>query len=114
MTAEWFPSHLAGLRAATAAKRDSLCGALSAVFGPRIEFVTPSGGMFVWARLTDGTDTTDLLPRALDHGVAFVPGPTFAVERDLRSHLRLSWATASAGGLVEAVERLDAATAADA
>ena len=106
VSADWFPAHLDRLSSSTATKRDSLCLALSEVFGSRIEFDTPGGGMFVWARFTDGSDTTALLPDALERGVVFVPGAAFAVERDLGSHLRLSWATADAATLGEAVVRL--------
>lgn len=106
LTASWFDTHVDGLRQATAVKRDVLLDALRARFGDRVAVSTPEGGMFVWATLGDGTDTTALLPRALDEGVAFVPGSAFAVERDLRSSLRLSWATASPDELATAIDRL--------
>ena len=109
LTAPWFETHVEGLRQATAVKRDVLLDALRARFGDRVDVSTPDGGMFVWATLRDGTDTTALLPRALDEGVAFVPGSAFAVERDLRSSLRLSWATASPDELATAIDRLGAA-----
>jgi 2-aminoadipate transaminase len=103
---EWYPGHLNALRTSNLAKRDTLCSALREVLGARIEFDDPAGGMFVWARFTDGTDTTSLLESALDRGVAFVPGRAFAVDRDLRSHLRLSWATTDVTTLPQAVDRL--------
>ncbi|MFT5203532.1 MAG: 2-aminoadipate transaminase [Candidatus Aldehydirespiratoraceae bacterium] len=111
ITAPWFPAHLAALSAATATKRDALVDALINTFGDRLTLNRPGGGMFVWAEFTDGTDTSALLDPALNHGVAFVPGPAFAVERDLTHHLRLSWATASPAELEEAVGRLAAAHA---
>jgi 2-aminoadipate transaminase len=111
VTAPWFPAHVAEISAATATKRDTLANALINTFGDRLAFNRPGGGMFVWAEFTDGTDTSALLEPALDHGVAFVPGHPFAVERELTRHLRLSWATASPTGLEEAVGRLAAAHA---
>jgi len=55
----------------------------------------PSGGMFLWARLPEGVDAAKLLPRAVDKGVAFVPGAAFyASQADTRT-LRLSFVTAS-------------------
>jgi 2-aminoadipate transaminase len=106
LSADWFPAHLERLSLSTLAKRDTLCDALERVFGSRLEFDTPDGGMFVWARFTDGTDASGLLSDSLERGVAFVPGAAFAVERDLRSHLRLSWATADESTMEEAVVRL--------
>ena len=106
LQADWYPRHLRDLRQATRTKRDALCDALAATFGERIEFDRPGGGMFVWASLAGGVPTDDLLPVALDAGVAFVPGSAFAVERDLSAHLRLSWATGSPAELETAVTRL--------
>jgi 2-aminoadipate transaminase len=106
VAADWFPAHLERLSMSTRRKRDALCAALHLVFGSRLEFEIPGGGMFVWARFTDGTDTTDLLTDSLDRGVAFVPGAAFAIDRDLHAHLRLSWSTVEESTVDEAVARL--------
>ena len=56
---------------------------------------TPDGGMFLWVRLPAGLNAVELLPKAVDKNVAFVPGsPFFADNADPRS-LRLSFVTAS-------------------
>jgi len=87
----------------------ALVDALRAEIGDHVGFQAPEGGMFVWARLVDARDTHDLLPRALEEGMAFVPGQAFAVEADLRSCLRLSFATATPDQLAEGVRRLSRA-----
>lgn len=106
ITAPWFDDHLAGLRSATRVKRDALLHALDTRLAARLARTAPDGGMFVWATFTDGTDTTALLPTALDHGVAFVPGAAFGVRADHHASLRLSWATASPEALAIAIDRL--------
>jgi 2-aminoadipate transaminase len=65
--------------------------------------------MFVWGRFVDPIDTQDLLPKALDQGMAYVPGQAFAVAGDHRQALRLSFATATPVQLAEGVRRLAAA-----
>ena len=56
---------------------------------------SPDGGMFLWVRLPAGMNAVELLPKAVDKGVAFVPGAAFyATEADPRT-LRLSFVTAS-------------------
>lgn len=55
----------------------------------------PSGGMFLWARLPEGVDAVKLLPRAVDKGVAFVPGAAFYASQADQRTLRLSFVTAS-------------------
>lgn len=63
--------------------------------GLDLQWNAPDGGMFLWVRLPEGMSAIDLLPRAVDKGVAFVPGAAFfASDPDPRS-LRLSFVTAS-------------------
>jgi len=52
----------------------------------------PEGGMNVWVRLPDPVDAVDLLPRAREVGIAYLPGRYFAVSRLDRGALRLSFA----------------------
>ncbi len=87
-------------------RRDALCDALAAAFGDCLRFQRPDGGMFVWARFADGTDTETLLPHARDRGVIFVPGAAFYDEAPDRATLRLSFATLDPGQLAQAVDRL--------
>lgn len=88
------------------ARRDALCAALRGAFGDQLRFSVPEGGMFVWARFADGTDTGRLLPLARDEGMIFVPGEAFYDDVPDRATLRLSFATATPSELVEAVARL--------
>ena len=43
-------------------------------FPAEATWTQPEGGLFIWATLPDYIDTTDLLARALQRNVAFVPG----------------------------------------
>jgi len=63
--------------------------------GLDVQWNAPDGGMFLWVRLPADMNAVDLLPRAVDKGVAFVPGAAFfAADPDPRA-LRLSFVTAS-------------------
>lgn len=63
--------------------------------GLNVQWNSPDGGMFLWVRLPEGMNAVELLPKAVDKGVAFVPGAAFyASEPDPRA-LRLSFVTAS-------------------
>jgi 2-aminoadipate transaminase len=60
----------------------------------------------VWARLPDGWDAEELLGRALERDVAFVPGyPFFAGPPD-RATLRLSFTTHPPEEIAEGLARL--------
>ena len=57
-------------------RRDVMLDALAEHFPREAEWTHPQGGLFIWATLPDYIDTTDLLARALEEHVAFVPaGP---------------------------------------
>jgi 2-aminoadipate transaminase len=74
--------------------------------GNAIEFNQPQGGMFFWAKLTEGRNANEFAKRAIEKLVAFVPGaPFFARDADL-STLRLSFATADVAKIEEGIGRL--------
>jgi DNA-binding transcriptional MocR family regulator len=104
------PATLAHVRKVYAERALSMGNALRRELGDAIEFVQPQGGLFVWARLT-GTggkvkDGGEFAKRAIEKGVAFVPGaPFYAKDPDL-STLRLSFATAPVDKIEEGVGRL--------
>jgi 2-aminoadipate transaminase len=77
--------------------------------GLDVRWNTPAGGMFLWARLPQGMDAARLLPKAVDKGVAFVPGaPFFAGEPDARC-LRLSFVTSTVAQIDTGIAALAAA-----
>ena len=104
------PGTLAHVRKVYAERALAMGNALRRELGDAIEFVQPQGGLFVWARLTGAggkvKDGGAFAKRAIEHGVAFVPGaPFYAKDPDL-STLRLSFATAPVDKIEEGVGRL--------
>ncbi|MDR5799189.1 MULTISPECIES: PLP-dependent aminotransferase family protein [Caballeronia] len=105
------PGHLNFISDAYKAKCDALCNELQGLLDGRIEFLRPEGGMFVWARLISGIDASELLKRAIDRSVIFVPGVAFFASDAELSSLRLSFAAPSVADIKEGVNRLTAAFA---
>jgi 2-aminoadipate transaminase len=86
-----------------------LSEALEREFGSDLAFDAPEGGMFLWARVRrPGIDTEALLPRAIEAGVAYVPGAAFSVRRPESQSLRLSYASVTPKDLGEGARRLAA------
>jgi 2-aminoadipate transaminase len=99
--------HLTVLRAHYERQARVLSGALTTEFGATVEFTPPDGGLFLWARFRrPGIDTQALLPKAIDSGVAYVPGSAFSVTTPHGASLRLSYATAAPDDLAEGARRL--------
>ncbi|TDQ44291.1 PLP-dependent aminotransferase family protein [Tepidicella xavieri] len=89
--------HVPTIRALYRAQRDAMLASLDhEMQGLGVSWNRPDGGMFLWVRLPEGMSAIELLPRAVDKGVAFVPGAAFYADHaDLRT-LRLSFVTATA------------------
>jgi DNA-binding transcriptional MocR family regulator len=104
------PATLAKVRAVYAERAQAMGDALRQELGAAIDFVQPQGGLFVWARLTgaDGkvNDGQVLAQRAIEKGVAFVPGVPFYAGTPDVSTLRLSFATADIDKIREGIARL--------
>ncbi len=89
--------HVPTIRALYRSQRDAMLAALTReMAGLGVQWNTPDGGMFLWARLPEGMSAVELLPRAVDKGVAFVPGAAFFAGRTDARSLRLSFVTATA------------------
>jgi 2-aminoadipate transaminase len=102
--------HVPTIRALYKSQRDAMLAALQREMqGLGVEWNSPDGGMFLWARLPQGASAIDLLPKAVEKGVAFVPGaPFYAAHPDLRT-LRLSFVTASVQQIDTGIAALAAA-----
>ncbi|TFY98276.1 PLP-dependent aminotransferase family protein [Ramlibacter humi] len=109
---DFLDRHVPRIRALYRSQRDAMLAALDReMAGLDVQWNSPDGGMFLWARLPRGMNAVTLLPKAVDLGVAFVPGAAFYAggENDpeaLRT-LRLSFVTAT----VEQIDRGIAALA---
>ena len=102
--------HVPTIRALYKSQRDAMLAALRReMAGLDVRWNEPAGGMFLWARLPPGVDAVELLPRAVDKGVAFVPGSAFfAGQADPRT-VRLSFVTASVQQIDTGIAALAAA-----
>ncbi len=87
--------HVAAIRERYRAQRDAMAAALAHHMQGLASWATPRGGMFFWLELAEGVDALALLPRAVEAGVAFVPGAPFYAQAPRANTLRLSFVTVS-------------------
>lgn len=99
-------AHIARVIDAYRGRRDAMVEGLRAVLPDGAAVNSPEGGMFLWARLGGSVDTAEVLPRALEEGVAYVPGwPFYAADPD-RSTMRLSYVTNTPEVIAEGLARM--------
>ena len=85
--------HVPTIRARYKAHRDAMLAALQAHMPPGCHWKVPVGGMFFWIECPAHIDTTALLPKAVEAGMAYVPGSTFYPHGGHVQTLRLSFVT---------------------
>ena len=105
--------HVPTIRKRYKAQRDAMQAALVAHLpqsGPRAcRWQVPGGGMFFWLELPEDVDAEALLPRAVERGVAFVPGAPFFAGAAKKNTLRLSFVTVAPEAIERGVRALAAA-----
>ena len=104
------PDTLNTVRRVYAERARTMGEALSKELGSALRFTQPLGGLFFWANLTGAngqeTDGSALAKRAIEKGVAFVPGAPFYANNPDTSAIRLSFATADVDKIKEGISRL--------
>jgi DNA-binding transcriptional MocR family regulator len=98
-----FESNLERISGLLRARRDAMLEALEHGFGERARWSRPAGGYFLWLELPDDVDASELLVRASEAGVTYVPGADFGGEA---SSLRLAFSYVSVDEIVEGIGRL--------
>ncbi|MGI9185043.1 MAG: PLP-dependent aminotransferase family protein [Solirubrobacteraceae bacterium] len=87
-------------------RRDVMLDALAEHFPREAEWTRPSGGLFLWATMPDYIDTTDLLARALQEQVAFVPGRAAYVDGRGGDSMRLNFSGVDEDQIREGIRRI--------
>ena len=87
-------------------RRDVMLDALAEHFPREARWTHPQGGLFIWATMPDYIDTTDLLARALQEKVAFVPGRAAYLDGRGGSSMRLNFSGVPESGIREGVRRI--------
>jgi len=104
------PEQVQNMRTTYARRTRVMAQALREHLGDAVEFVQPQGGLFLWVRLTGKggsvQDASQFARRALEQGVALVPGTPFYVQTPDPATLRLSFATVPEDTIVEGIARL--------
>jgi len=99
-------AHIARVCAAYRLKRDALLEAISAYFPESIAATRPGGGLFVWCTCPEGVNTADILERAMEHKVAFIPGESFFAGGEGKNTFRMNFSTAAYGDIEKGAEIL--------
>jgi DNA-binding transcriptional MocR family regulator len=88
-------------------RRDTMLDAIEHHFPKEIRVSVPQGGLFLWVTLPSTMDTKSMLARALESGVAYVPGTGFYPRKsDGLNSMRLNFSYPSVAEIEEGIRRL--------
>ncbi len=96
-------SSLERVRGLLRERRDAMLDALERGLSGRATWTEPKGGYFVWLELGEDVDASELLSRAREAGVTFVPGADFGGEPNTA---RLAFSFVTPSEITEGVGRL--------
>lgn len=87
-------------------RRDVMLEAMKAHFPKEVKFTYPEGGLFTWCVLPEALNARDLMVKALEQNVAFVPGGSFFPNGGRENTFRMNYSNMPEEKIVEGVKRL--------
>ena len=99
-------AHVDSIRARYRMQRDAMDRALHQHVDGLAQWIKPVGGMFFWLELREDLNAVALLPRAVEAGMAYVPGAAFYAQSPRANTLRLSFVTAAPAQIEQGVAAL--------
>lgn len=87
-------------------RAETLLDALDAEMPAGVTWTRPVGGFYVWLTVPAGVDTSDLLAKAVQNRVAYVPGSGFYADGTGTSQMRLSYSFPTPEKIREGAARL--------
>jgi len=87
-------------------KRDIMLASMKEHLPAEVTWTQPDGGLFLWVTLPPTMDTKELLKKAIENKVAFVPGNSFATDGNIKNTMRLNFSNESDENIVEGIKRL--------
>lgn len=100
-----FDQHLDKLRSFYAERMHAMLDCLKE-FPAGTTWSDADGGLFIWVTLPQGIRSFDLVPKALDRKVAFVPGEPFFAAEGGESSMRLNFSNSTPDQIREGMRRL--------
>ena len=99
------PDHVKRILVGYKAQLDAMVEGFKA-FPEGTKLSKPQGGLFVWAELPENVNTTELLKKAVDQGVAYVPGTHFYAGGGHHNTIRLNFSNSPVDKIALGMEKL--------
>ncbi|MEI7556891.1 PLP-dependent aminotransferase family protein [Candidatus Chlorohelix sp.] len=98
--------HIHIIRQTYRERRDVMLQSLQDFFPEGVRWTKPKGGMFLWVRLPEGMDSSELLKIAIERKFAFVPGRSFFPNGGGENTMRLNFSNSTPQKIREGIRLL--------
>lgn len=98
--------HVKHIRAVYRERRDTMLSALERHFPEGVTWTRPMGGLFLWLTFPAHLDASEVLTKAVEQKVAFVPGQSFFADGSGKNTARLNFSNATPELIEEGIQRL--------
>ena len=99
------PDHIRQISSDYALQCDRMLSHLAA-FPDGVSYTKPEGGLFLWAELPEGVSAVELLKKAIEKKVAFVPGTHFFADGGHENTLRLNFSASTPAQIDQGMDTL--------
>jgi 2-aminoadipate transaminase len=99
-------AQIEGIRRLYARKREVMLAALRKYMPKGVKWTEPEGGLFLWVKLPEKMNATDLFPKAIENKVAYVIGSAFHCNGKGHNTMRINFSYPSEQQIDEGIKRL--------
>lgn len=87
-------------------RRDLMIKTMDETFPKSAKYSTPEGGLFIWVELPKTINTKELMAKAIEEKVAFVPGGSFYPNSNTLNTMRLNFSNMNEENIVIGITKL--------
>ncbi|MFA5385279.1 MAG: PLP-dependent aminotransferase family protein [Eubacteriales bacterium] len=98
--------HIQAIRTEYGRRRDVMLKEMRNSFPDGAAWTSPEGGMFLWVTLPEHYDTVQLIKKAVEENVAYVPGAPFYPNGGGLNKMRLNYSNSTPAQIKEGINRL--------
>lgn len=98
--------HVVSINKVYKERRDTMLDALEEFMPSGVTWTRPQGGLFLWVKLPEHVNTAEMLPKAVEKKVAYVPGAPFFPNGGGENTMRLNFSYCKPETIIEGISRL--------
>jgi len=98
--------HIEKIKNLYKGRRDLMLDTMKEHFPPEVKYTHPEGGLFTWAVLPEHINARELMKKAIERNVAFVPGGSFFPNGGNENTMRINYSNMPEDRIVEGIKIL--------